>query len=114
MTSTARDMIALQEWWIGEIKALTQKVISSEEKRQAKMSASAEKQLGEYRTYNDIQEAYGVGVISERKRDRLMDLLEKAHPEEDRLYKMKIDLLQEVVAMANRVIEDQKFGEVEV
>ena len=35
MTKTAKDMIALQEWWIGEVKALTQKVITTEEKRQA-------------------------------------------------------------------------------
>ena len=43
-----------------------------------------------------------------------MDLLEEANPEEDRLYRMKLELLQEVVAIANRVIEDQKFGEVEL
>lgn len=113
MTSTAMDMIELQEWWIGEVKAITQKVITIEEKRQTKMSANAAKQLGEYRTYNDIQEAYGVGVITERKRDKLMTLLEEANPEEDRLYRMKLEMLQEMVAMANRVIEDQKFGEVE-
>lgn len=114
MSVYTKDMIALQEWWIGEVNALTQKVITTEEKRQAKMSANAAKQLGEYRTYNDIQEAYGVGVITERKRDKLMDLLEEANPEEDRLYRMKLELLQEVVAIANRVIEDQKFGEVEL
>ena len=114
MSVYTKDMIALQKWWIGEVKALTQKVITTEEKRQAKMSAHVAKRLGEYRTYNDIQEAYGVGVITEQKRDRLMDILEKANPEEDRLYRMKLELLQEVVAIANRVIEDQKFGEVEL
>ena len=115
MNVMAKDMVALQEWWIGEVKALTQKVITTEEKRQAKLSAAAAKMMGEgFRTYNDIQDAYGMGIITERKRDRLVELLEQREPEPDRLFKMKLELLQEVVETAKRVIADQKFGEVEL
>ena len=110
-----KDMIALQEWWIGEVKALTQKVITAEERRKAKLATAAAKMMGEdFRTYNDIQDAYGMGIISERKRDRLVELLEQREPEPDRLFKMKLELLQEVVETARHVIEDQKFGEVDL
>ena len=71
-----KEIVAVQTWWMGEVKALTQKVMEQEAKRQAKAQAKSERLLGEYRTYADVQDAYGCGVISARKRDRLFDLLE--------------------------------------
>lgn len=86
----------MREWWIGELRSLTEKVQKEEEKRQNRERTKAEKLLGEYRTYADAQDAYGCGVITERQFDRIVDLLEKANPMEDDLYRAKMELLQEI------------------
>ena len=104
MSMTDRDMIALQSWWMGELSAITKKVMDDEEKRQKRARASSEKKLGEYKTFMDIQDAYGCGVISEKKRDRLYDLLEKMEPEPDRLYEKKLALLSELYQNAKEVM----------
>lgn len=112
MSVFTKDNLALQDWWIHEIEALLDKVVKTEEKRTARLKANAEKQMGEdFRTYTDIQDAYGMGIITERKRDRLMDLLEQSKPEPDRLYPMKLDMLGELLNTARRVIEDLEFRE---
>lgn len=100
---TDRDMIALQSWWMGQLSAITEKVMADEEKRQKRARASSEKKMGEYRTFNDIQDAYGCGVISEKKRDKLYDLLENMNPEPDRLYEEKLALLSELYQTAKDV-----------
>lgn len=88
--------MALRSWWMEQIREITRKTIEAENKRQEKVKRQNLKKLGDYKTYNDIQEAYGVGVITEKQFDRLADLLEKSRPEPDDLYRAKIDLLQEV------------------
>lgn len=108
MTSLDREIVALQTWWIGEVQALTQKVMEQEERRQSRAKSKAEKQLGDYRTYADVQDAYGCGVISARKRDHLYDLLEQVKAEPDSLYQMKLDLLGELYQTAKRVLEDHQ------
>ena len=107
MTVEDKKIIALQTWWMGEVKALTQKVMDQEAKRQARDQAKSERLLGEYKTYADVQDAYGCGVISARKRDRLYDLLEKVKPEEDDLYRMKLDMLAEMYQIAKQAVEDR-------
>ena len=104
-----KDIVRLQKWWMEQIKALTQKVINEENKRQESVKRKAEKMLGEYRTYNDIQDAYGCGVITARKRDKLMDLLEQVTVEDDTLYRMKLDLLQECYQVAKRAVEEREL-----
>ena len=98
--------IKMREWWIKELREITERVIKEEEKRQSREKAKYIKKLGEYRTYNDIQEAYGVGVITEKQFDRLADLLEKSQPEPDELYKAKIELLQEMYQEQKKLIEE--------
>jgi hypothetical protein len=100
-----KDIVAVQTWWMGELKALTKKVAEQEERRQARERERAEKKLGEYRTYSDVQDAYGCGVITERKAYQLYDLLDKINPEEDRLYLMKLDLLAECYQIAKKAVE---------
>ena len=104
------DIIAVQKWWMGELQTLTEKVLKEEAKRQAKQREQAEKSLGDLRTYNDVQEAYGVGVISEKKRDRLMDQIEKLEQASwpNRQYEMKLDLLRELYATAKKIVEDEE------
>ena len=110
MGTFTNDVIAVQNWWLKEIKDLTRKVMAEEEKRQQRQKSQSEKQLGEYRSYADIQDAYGVGAITERKRDKLMEMLEKREQADwsDRQYEMKLDLLHEMYETANQVIADQE------
>lgn len=88
--------LKMRAWWIDQIRKITQQEMAAEEKRQEKVKRQNLKKLGEYKTYNDIQEAYGVGVITEKQFDKLADLLEKSNPEPDKLYLAKMDLLQEI------------------
>ena len=108
MTTHDRDIVAVQTWWMDELKALTKKVMDQEEKRQARLRAKADKELGEYRTYADVQDAYGCGVITARKRDRLYDLLEQYTPEEDGVYRMKLEMLGEMFQIAKQAVEDHQ------
>ena len=103
-----KEVIALQTWWMGELKAITQKVMNQETRRQDRARERAEKQLGEYRTFNDVQDAYGCGVISARQRDRLYDLLEQGTPQNDDVYEMKIAMLHEMYQTAKKIVEDRK------
>ena len=106
MSVHTKEIVDLQTWWMGELKLLTQKVMSEEERRQKKAKDKALKSMGEYRTYADIQDAYGCGVISEKKHDQLLDLLEKTSPDPDKLYGMKIELLSEFYNLAKQIVED--------
>ena len=105
----ARYMMRL--WWIDQIREITAKVVKEEEKRQEKVRAKNLKKLGDYRTYSDIQDAYGVGVITEKEFDRLAELLEKSDPEPDTLYREKMNLLQELYQEQKKIIaETRKDG----
>ena len=100
------DMMALQSWWMAKLRDLIEKVKKEEEKRQERAKRGVEKQLGEYKTFADVQDAYGCGVISEKKRDRLYDLLEKQNIEPDRMYEAKMNLLTELYQTAKRVFSE--------
>ena len=102
----ATDVMQLQSWWMARLKELTDKVNKEEEKRQEKVRRGVDRQLGEYRTFNDVQDAYGCGVISEKKRDRLYDLLERQNVEPDWLYEAKISLLTELYQTAKRIFSE--------
>jgi hypothetical protein len=102
------DIVKVQTWWMGVVKQITRQVMDDEEKRQARARKKAEKSLGEFRTFADVQDAYGCGVISEKKRDKLYDLLEQVKPEEDRTYQMKLDMLSEMYQIAKQAVEDHK------
>lgn len=108
--------IQLRRWWIGELTALTEKVMKAEEKRQASIRKRAEKLMGEYEgwTYTDLQEAYGCGSITERQFDRLADLLEQKDPVPDELYSMKLDLLSELYQEQKKILDtDERFEKIQ-
>ena len=100
------DVMQLQSWWMARLKELTDKVNKEEEKRQAKVRRGVERQLGEYKTFADVQDAYGCGVISEAKRDRLYDLLEKQNVEPDWFYEAKISMLTELYQTAKQIFKE--------
>lgn len=99
--------IRLREWWISEIRAMTEKVVMEEAKRQAREYKKADKLLGEYQSYADAQDAYGCGAITERQFNRIVDLLEKRNPAEDPLYQAKIELLQELYQEQKKILGDR-------
>ena len=111
------DVMQLQSWWMAKLRELTDKVNKEEEKRQAKVRRGVEKQLGEYRTFADVQDAYGCGVISSAKRDKLYDLLEKQEASPDKMYEAKIALLSELYQTARQIFSEnmdalQRHGDV--
>ena len=108
MSEFTKDVVELQTWWMGELKAITQKVLDQEDRRQTRARERAEKLMGEYQTYADIQDAYGMGVISEKKHDKLLDLLEDRNcaSRPGKLYQDKIALLTEFYQMAKQIVED--------
>lgn len=106
MAMTCEKVMELQSWWMARLKELTDKVNREEEKRQEKVRRGVDRQLGEYKTFADVQDAYGCGVISAAKRDRLYDLLEKQNVEPGWLYEAKIDLLTELYQSAKRIFSE--------
>lgn len=96
--------IEMRRWFIKELQELTHKIMKEEEKRQERERKQAEKRLGEYRTYNDLQDAYGCGVITEKQFDRLATLLERSRPVESRLYKAKRELLEELYTEQKEIL----------
>lgn len=94
---TRHQEILLRQWWMEQLKAISKKLMDAEARREEAERVKAQKTLGDYQTYNDIQDAYAYGTITEAKRDKLLDLLEKKDGEkaEDEMYRLKIDFLQE-------------------
>ncbi len=94
---TRDQEIELRKWWMGQLRAISKKLMDAEARREEAERAKAQKTLGEYQTESDIQDAYAYGVITEAKRDKLMDLLEKKDgaQAEDEMYRLKLDFLME-------------------
>ncbi len=99
--------IELRRWWVDELSEITRRVIAEEERRQARERKRAEKLMGEYEgwTYNDLQEAYGCGAITEKKYDRLVRLLENSQPVESDLYRAKVALLAELYQEQKEILD---------
>lgn len=104
-----QEIIALQSWWMGELRDLTEKVTKTEEKRQAKSDKRTEELLADYRSLDEIRDAYGYGAITEKKMEKLMDLWEQRETarEPSTLYQMKIALLSELYQTAKRILMDE-------
>ena len=112
MTSEQK-IISLQTWWMGELKKITQDVMDTEAKRQAKQTKKEFHELEDFRSENDILDAYGFGCITERKKDRLISLWMKREEgqAEDPMYRMKLELLEELYQTAKRIAEEYGHGE---
>ena len=95
-------------WWMEELKAITAREMMKEERRQDREREKNLKKLGDYRNYNDIHEAYGVGAITEKQFDILAAILEKSQPEPDDLYRAKMDLLAELYSEQKKILEGFK------
>lgn len=97
--------IKLQKWWMEELRSITRKVMAQEDKRQARIKKKSMDMLGSYEIekVEDIDELYGYGVITEKKRDKLIDLWEKGL-ETDEMYEAKIQLLQDAYSEAQEIM----------
>lgn len=112
MTDLTKEVIELQTWWLGELQKLTQKVMDEEDKRQKKAKAKSEDKLADYKSREEIRDAYGYGCITEKQMEKLMDMWDERENgmQPDRLYESKIQLLSEFYQLAKRVIDDAKHG----
>lgn len=101
--------LQMREWWVAELQAITKRVIAEEEKRQARERRKAERMMGEYEgwTQSDLMDAYGCGVISENKYNKLIHLLEGYEPQPGALYEAKLELLQELYDEQKKILDDR-------
>ena len=99
--------VKLQRWWMEQLREITRKTMHAEDKRQQKARAKAVKELANFsiERREDIDDLYGYGVITDRKRDKLIELFD-GMVNHDELYQAKIDLLQDVYAEAQQVMRD--------
>ena len=110
--NSKQETIALQTWWLGEVKKITAKVIKEEDGRQERAKQKSEDLLADYRSEGEILDAYGMGCITERQKDKLLDLWEKREQaaEPGSLYQRKIALLTELYEDAKRIIKDTEIS----
>lgn len=90
------------------IKILT-KNESKLEIRKIKIKAKNEVLLQEYKTENDINEAYGVGIISSKKRDYLQGLLNGVTDDESSL-EAYINMLKREIKGINTELSCKEEG----
>lgn len=112
---TKHQEILLRQWWMDQLKTISKKLMDAEARREEAERVKAQKTLGEFQTYSDIQDAYAFGTISEAKRDKLMDLLEKKDGTvpEDEMYQLKIEFLQEDFQHQKELLEQLAMEESE-
>lgn len=104
---TEAEKIRLQKWWQEELRALTRKVMAKEEKRQEKAKKKALSMFGDLaiERREDIDDLYGYGTITEKKRDKLIDLWEQGQ-QHDWFYDEKIKLLQDAYTDSIDTVRD--------
>ena len=104
---TDAQKIKLQRWWMEQLREITRKTMQAEDKRQQKARAKAVKELANFsiERREDIDDLYGYGVITDRKREKLIELFD-GMVNHDELYQAKIDLLQDAYAEAQQVMRD--------
>lgn len=84
-------------------------VAAGEKKRAARLARLDE--LGEYKSYNDAQDAYGFGCITEEEFDQIVDFLENKEQMKDvkSVEEHAADILQEFVCGLRREIASFEF-----
>jgi hypothetical protein len=99
--------IQLQRWWMEQLREITRKEMKNEEKRQERQKKKAAKMMGdlEIEKRGDIDDLYGLRVITDRQREKLIDAFEGAQGT-DEVYEAKIELLQEAYETARQVMRD--------
>jgi len=103
-----QELIDLQKWWLGELSQITRKLMEQEEKRQNKSNAKRERALEDFRKREDILDAYGFGCITEKQKDRLMDLWDEREKQSipDKVYQDRIGLVSEFYELAKDIIRN--------
>lgn len=107
-----KTVIDLHTWWLGELKKITKAVMEKEEKRKERLKQKTFAALDEYKSTDQILDAYGFGCITGREKDRLMALWEKreAMDWDDPLYEMQIRMLQDMFLDSKQVIADNELA----
>ena len=105
-----QEVIALQTWWMGELKRITKKVMDEEGRRVEKVRVKNAELLADYNNEGEIMDAYGYGIITEKQKDKLLDLWHKVETgsEPEGMYQRKITLLRELFDTAKQIISDEE------
>ena len=108
--SDPKNVIELQTWWLGELKTITERLIREEEKRQERVKKKTFAVLEEYRTKDDILDAYGFGCITEARKDKLMDMWDRREKElyDSPMYQAKRDLVSDLYRTAREIVEEKR------
>ena len=101
------EKIRLQKWWQEQLRELPRKVMAQEEKRQQAAKKKAMDMFGDLaiERREDIDDLYGYGTITEKKRDKLINLWEQGQ-KHDGFYDEKIRLLQDAYADSIQTVQD--------
>ena len=104
---TDKQKIQVQRWWMDQLRDITRKVMAQEEKRIARVKKKNADMIGDLgiERREDIDDLYGYGAITEKKRDKLIDIWEQGQ-NPDELYQAKIDLLQDAYTEAKHIMQD--------
>lgn len=110
LISDPKNVIELQTWWLGELKTITERLILDEEKRQERAKKKTFAALEEYRSKDDILDAYGFGCITEARKDKLIDMWDRREKElyDSPMYQAKRDLLSDFYRAAREIVEEQR------
>ena len=105
----SKTIVTVQNWWMKELQQLTKKVMLEEEKRQNKVLKKYNDALADYASTDQILDAYGFGCITERKKDKLLDLWEQREQAmyHDEVYQMKLDLLSELYQVSKNIVDGE-------
>lgn len=108
---TNYQKIKLQGWWMEQLREITRKTQDAEEKRQQRARGKASRELADFsiERREDIDELYAYGSISEKKRDKLLDLFDRIE-NPDEMFQAKIDLLQDAYRDAKEILRDLQEG----
>ena len=99
--------VKIQEWWMEQLRVITRKTMAEEEKRHTRARVKADKMLGSFsiERREDIDDLYGYGAITEKKRDKLYDLYDQIE-KPDVMYEAKIELLRDAYQDAKDTLAD--------
>lgn len=113
---TRDQEIMLRKWWLEQLRGITKKLMDAEARRIEAERVKAQKMLGDFQTEIDVQEAYAFGMITDAKRAKLLDLLEKKDgaAAESEMYHLKIDFLTEDYQHQKELLENLTMEESEV
>ena len=89
---------------MAELQKITQKVVEQEERRKFKAEEKYKDLLEEYKSRDEIIDAYGYGFLTEKMKDKLLDIWDKVKENSNCEYEAKIGLLQDFYEESKEIV----------